>query len=226
MNESMDLGRDMFVGKSLRDLFELPQEYLTAHDDGFDAHLVSVYAEDIIKFSNIDEVLAYDVALETFLSDPIIFRNRIGGLYLPIVDVAHADELCVDTKTYEDVTIGALKKQGLKRSREFEEADDGVTLSSPVQKRQKRTQSLPPCEFHCTPRRSSTRIAEAMSLTKAIVSQSTNKILGSVVTNTEGDDECIALLCDGCVRKLTLIYVLCVCLYKGAMENFFWMTWD
>ena len=68
---------------SLRDFFQLPPVYLDANDDSLDTELVENYAQELQQVAYVDAAIAYGIALDSFLADPVIFRHRIGKLPLP-----------------------------------------------------------------------------------------------------------------------------------------------
>lgn len=74
---------EIYLG-NLRELFKLPKSFLSAADDDRDIEFVNNYAEEIVLCSGIDEDVAYSIALDSFLSDPVAFRHRIGGLAMPV----------------------------------------------------------------------------------------------------------------------------------------------
>jgi hypothetical protein len=61
-------------GASLRRLFQLPAAYQTEEEDGLDIALVEKYAEEIQDIAGLEESVAYGVALDSFISDPVQFR--------------------------------------------------------------------------------------------------------------------------------------------------------
>ena len=86
---------------NLRKLFHLPVVYMDANDDTLDSELVEQYAEELQQVANVSAAIAYGIALDTFLADPVEFRHRIGKLPLPrIIPVRTiAEEV---EKEYED----------------------------------------------------------------------------------------------------------------------------
>lgn len=67
----------------LNDLFALPLSYLDALSTQMDEQLVDLYAQEILAMTNVSEAVAFGVALDTFLADPVLFRHRIGKLAMP-----------------------------------------------------------------------------------------------------------------------------------------------
>ena len=61
-----------YYGASLSQLFRLPAEF---GDDGNDIDLVNAYGEELEVKGGIAASVAYGVALDTYLADPIGFRN-------------------------------------------------------------------------------------------------------------------------------------------------------
>ena len=68
---------------SLREFFQLPPVYLDANDDSLDTELVENYAKELQQVAYVDAAIAYGIALDSFLADPVTFRHRIGKLPLP-----------------------------------------------------------------------------------------------------------------------------------------------
>lgn len=76
----------------LSKLFTLPASFVDATYAGFDEDLVELYAQEIMEAANVDEAVAYGVALDSFLADPVLFRNHIGALALPHLIYMHHEE--------------------------------------------------------------------------------------------------------------------------------------
>jgi hypothetical protein len=66
----------LFLGASLNRLF---QDNFGKTQDEKDFDLVSAFAEDLEQNGNVSSAIAYGVALDTFLADPIEFRARFGS---------------------------------------------------------------------------------------------------------------------------------------------------
>lgn len=77
----------------LAKLFILPASFVDATYTGFDEDLVELYAQEIMEAANVDEAVAYGVALDSFLADPVLFRNHIGALAMPhLIYMQHEDK--------------------------------------------------------------------------------------------------------------------------------------
>lgn len=74
---------------SLAQLFRLPHYFLDTSCDDLDAELVERYASEILAASDVDEAVAFGVALDSFLSDPVEFRRRVGLLSHPQAQRVH-----------------------------------------------------------------------------------------------------------------------------------------
>jgi hypothetical protein len=101
-----DYSIDETYGKSLREMFKLPVDYMSAYDDGRDEELVEKYAMEMVECAGISIDIAYGIALDTFIADPVYFRHHIGGLQLPCADPTSNDEdggIVVD----EDIHLSA-----------------------------------------------------------------------------------------------------------------------
>jgi hypothetical protein len=64
-------------------LFKLPKCYVDAHYDVYDEELVETYAEELCITAGVSSAVAYGIALDSFLADPVKFRHFIGRLELP-----------------------------------------------------------------------------------------------------------------------------------------------
>jgi hypothetical protein len=73
----------------LTDLFKLPLDYIDASYADIDGDLVELYAQEIMAEAQVDESVAFGVALDAFLADPIEFRHRVGRLALPHLQPIH-----------------------------------------------------------------------------------------------------------------------------------------
>ena len=71
-----------YYGASLRSLFSM-DDY-TQSEGEKDAELVTFYADEMTKDGGIDSNVAYGVALDSFLSDPIVFRTQMRKLGAPL----------------------------------------------------------------------------------------------------------------------------------------------
>eukprot|EP01034_Spumella_vulgaris_P021645 gene21645-27685_t len=70
-------------GATLRSLFLLPEAFTDANDDSRDELLVERYAEELQQIAAVHVAIAFSVALDTFLADPVAFRHNVGLLSLP-----------------------------------------------------------------------------------------------------------------------------------------------
>ena len=71
-----------YYGASLRSLFSVDDYTQTQGEK--DAELVSFYADEMTKDGGIDSDVAYGVALDSFLSDPEVFRKQMRKLGAPL----------------------------------------------------------------------------------------------------------------------------------------------
>ena len=71
-----------YYGASLRSLFHM-DDY-TQSEGEKDAELVTFYAAEMTKDGGIDSDVAYGVALDSFLSDPDVFRSQMRKLGAPL----------------------------------------------------------------------------------------------------------------------------------------------
>ena len=71
-----------YYGASLRSLFSV-DDYTQAQGEK-DAELVTFYADEMTKDGGIDSDVAYGVALDSFLSDPEVFRTQMRKLGAPL----------------------------------------------------------------------------------------------------------------------------------------------
>jgi hypothetical protein len=98
------------LSDSLRFLFKLPSSFVDATYSDFDEELVEYYAEELQLVSKISEAVAYGVSLDTYLSDPVQFRHRVGNLALPeakyIAYVDAATSQVFDEEEDDNRTIG------------------------------------------------------------------------------------------------------------------------
>lgn len=112
--KSSDMEDDL--SDSLRQLFKLPSAFVDASYSEFDEELVEFYAQELQLVSNISEAVAYGVALDTYLSNPVQFRCRVGNLALPEAHyIAYIDaetqENYVDDEDDDNCTVGDAPKQ-------------------------------------------------------------------------------------------------------------------
>merc|ERR1711871_178148 len=81
-----------FYGASLANLFK-------EEDEDNDQTLIAMYAEELQEAACIDTSVAYGIALDTYLSDPVIFRERMTFNDVSIEDTvvkAEKSEMVVD----------------------------------------------------------------------------------------------------------------------------------
>lgn len=95
---------DFSYGASLRDLFKLPKEYISIYDDDYDMEMVENYAKDIVNCSGVSEDIAYGIALDTFLADPVYFRKNFGGTAVKDQSIDVAED-AVFNELDEDISI-------------------------------------------------------------------------------------------------------------------------
>ena len=84
---------------NLRDLFKLPKDFADANNDDYDIDLVESYAEEIKQSSVMDPAIAYGIALDTYLADPVMFRHTIGMLALPRTISSTKQSIAFDEKS-------------------------------------------------------------------------------------------------------------------------------
>lgn len=65
-------------------LFRLPRDFLDANSDVMDEELVESYAEELTLSAGVCSAVAYGIALDSFLTDPVQFRHYVGRLALPV----------------------------------------------------------------------------------------------------------------------------------------------
>jgi len=82
-NKMNNLLMEADFANCLSSLFRLPLSYLDANNSELDEELVDYYAQELQLVSNISSAVAYGVALDTYLSDPVQFRHRVGKMALP-----------------------------------------------------------------------------------------------------------------------------------------------
>jgi len=107
---------------SLRELFQLPTSYLDANSDAMDIELVENYAEELRRVAHVNPAIAYGVALDTFLADPIGFRHRIGKLPIP--------QLLTINRLYVDADD---KHHNSSQMSLCDEANDNAKSTNPVE---------------------------------------------------------------------------------------------
>jgi len=96
-------------------LFKLPSDYASYDDGDRDAELVELYAREITANSIIDEGIAYGIALDSFLADPVTFRIQAASIKpqkkYTAVD-AEVDMLVAPSDVQEvEVVIAAEKEE-------------------------------------------------------------------------------------------------------------------
>eukprot|EP01039_Chlorochromonas_danica_P000293 gene293-315_t len=113
----------------LWEMFVLPPAYLDALHDDLDHQLVEVYAEEIRCATGVDEGVAFGVALDAFLADPVAFRHRIGHLALPEEDDEPEVE---DNETVIDAADSAAMQVEAANDTVQEVAEAAVTTAEQV----------------------------------------------------------------------------------------------
>jgi hypothetical protein len=72
------ISSDAYVGASLVNLFRLPANFSGGDVELNDIDLVNAYSEDLIINGGISDAIAYGLALDTFIADPVGFRKLFG----------------------------------------------------------------------------------------------------------------------------------------------------
>jgi hypothetical protein len=67
----------------LNDLFRLPCAFTDANYDGYDNQFIESYAEELSETAGVSSAVAYGIALDSYVSDPVKFRHYVGRLALP-----------------------------------------------------------------------------------------------------------------------------------------------
>lgn len=91
-------------------MFRLPLEYVDATYSDYDEYFVEIYAKELESIANIDALIAYDISLDSYWSDPIMFRHRIGNLLLPSLEYTSAGTvvLRLECNDKEENELGVL----------------------------------------------------------------------------------------------------------------------
>jgi hypothetical protein len=92
------LREELYLGASLNRLF---QDNFGRTQEEKDFDLVSAFAEDLEQNGNVSSSVAYGVALDTFLADPVEFRFRFGSKTRGVVAESEAveNDMMVSLKT-------------------------------------------------------------------------------------------------------------------------------
>lgn len=69
---------DDYYGASLNRLFRLPKDFVGGDKDLNDIDLVTAYGEDLELNGGVDPAVAYGIALDAFIADPVAFRMKFG----------------------------------------------------------------------------------------------------------------------------------------------------
>lgn len=125
-----------FFGASLRSLFNLPAAYVAANEDT-DAEMVTTYAEEMNEYAGVDPAIAYGIALDSFLADPVAFRDHF------VKHCAKFQHLRIDDEI--DVSANLFHSEGEATEEEVldvaEAAKEETAPATPIAPKSKRSRT-------------------------------------------------------------------------------------
>jgi hypothetical protein len=112
----------------LNDLFRLPSAFTDANYDGYDNQFIESYAEELSETAGVSSAVAYGIALDSYVSDPVKFRHYVGRLALPsLQNVYHQMEETIIQSDDANEELKGERECSVTSQHQLLEKDDVIT---------------------------------------------------------------------------------------------------
>jgi hypothetical protein len=173
----------MNYGSSLRLLFQLPSDYNDEEDR--DIEMVEQYAEELQEAANLDAAIAYGIALDSFIADPIEFRKHMGSFVEP---------------TQSNAKTPASNKKETPKS-----AVKSAVKIVVVEEEEVKTVKTPVSSKKSTPKSAAKNpVSSKKATAKSSKSSSESEVVVVVVEEEEEEEIVDVILCDDCDGEFEL----------------------